>query len=389
MIGILSRIFIKDRHNYTDASVRSKYGFICGILGIILNFLLFCVKMLAGMLSNSVSVCADAFNNLGDAGSSIVTLFGFKAAEMKPDSDHPFGHGRYEYISGFTVSIIIILMGVEFVKSSVEKIASGVVDGGFSVITAVILVLSVLVKVYICIYNKSVGKKISSGALSASGTDALCDCIATTVILIGSVVSHFTSLSLDGWCGLAVSLFIIYSGINAARETVNPLLGTPPSKEFVHEVTDILMSHEEILGIHDLVVHDYAPGHIMISVHAEISDKSDLILAHELVDNVEQEISEKLGCEAVIHMDPISTDDELVNQTKTRVCEVLKAIHEDVTIHDFRMVEGNSHTNLIFDAVVPYEIKKENDVLKKEISELVKSIDEKYNAVVKIDRKMV
>ena len=389
MINILSRIFIKDSQNFCDANVRSAYGFLCGIVGIVLNLVLFGFKMLAGTLSGSVSICADAFNNLGDAGSSIVTLFGFKAASRKPDPDHPFGHGRYEYISGFTVAIFIIFMGVEFVKSSFEKITSGTADSKLTVLTAAILLISVVVKVYIYLYNKSVGKKISSPALLATGADALRDCIATTVIIISSVVTYFTDVSLDGWCGLAVSLFIIYSGINAAKETIDPLLGTPPSKEFVHDVTSILMSHEEILGIHDLVVHDYAPGHIMISVHAEISDKSDLILAHELVDNVEQEISEKMGCEAVIHMDPISTDDGLINETKLAVARAIKQIHEEVTLHDFRMVEGNSHINLIFDAVVPFEVKESSDCLKKRIDELVKTIDEKYNAVVKIDRKMV
>ena len=217
MIQLFSRLFIKDRHNYSNAKVRSAYGFLCGIMGILLNLLLFCAKMAAGYLVNSVSICADAFNNLGDAGSSIVTLFGFKAAAMKPDSDHPFGHGRYEYIAGFTVSILIVVMGVEFVKSSVEKILSGSTDSGFSLVASLILVLSIAVKVYIYFYNHGVGKKISSPALAAAGTDALGDCIATGVILLSSVVSHFTELSLDGWCGLAVSLFIIYSGINAAK----------------------------------------------------------------------------------------------------------------------------------------------------------------------------
>ena len=389
MIGILSGIFIKDRKNFNDATVRSKYGFLCGIVGIFLNIVLFCIKMLAGTLAKSVSICADAFNNLGDAGSSVVTLFGFKAAAIKPDSDHPFGHGRYEYISGFTVAIFIIFMGVEFVKSSVQRIVSGSSDTKLTLLTAGILVCSVAVKVYIYLYNKSVGKKINSPALLATGTDALSDCIATTVILLSSAVTYFTDVSLDGWAGLAVSLFIIYSGINAAKETIDPLLGTPPSKDFVDEVTRILMSHEQILGIHDLVVHDYAPGHIMISVHAEISDKSDIILAHELVDNVEQEISEKLGCEAVIHMDPISTDDTLVNKTKLEIAQVIKNIHEETTLHDFRMVEGNTHTNLIFDAVIPFEVKMDNDCLKMKIDELVKTVDKKYNAVVKIDRKMV
>lgn len=388
MITFLSKLFIKNNKNYTDSEVRGKYGLLCAVWGIVLNLLLFAAKMVAGVLSNSVSVLADAFNNLSDAGSSLVTLFGFKAASKKADSDHPFGHGRYEYIAGLVVSVLIVVMGVEFIKSSVDKIISGTNDTSFSLLTAGILVASILVKVYICIFNKSIGKKISSPALLATGTDALSDCIATFVIIASAIISHFTGFAADGWCGLAVSLMIIAAGMNAARETINPLLGQPPSKEFVDSVEKILMAHDEIVGLHDLVVHDYAPGHVMISVHAEISDKSDLVEAHELIDNVERELAEKLSCEAVIHMDPISTDDERVNEVKQKVCEVLAAIHEDVTIHDFRMVDGNTLTNLIFDVVVPFEVKMDKDEIKKETDRLVKTIDKKYNAVVDIDRKM-
>ena len=388
MITFLSKLFIKNNKNYTDSEVRGKYGLLCAVWGIVLNLLLFAAKMVAGVLSNSVSVLADAFNNLSDAGSSLVTLFGFKAASKKADSDHPFGHGRYEYIAGLVVSVLIVVMGVEFIKSSVDKIISGTNDTSFSLLTAGILVASILVKVYICIFNKSIGKKISSPALLATGTDALSDCIATFVIIASAIISHFTGFAADGWCGLVVSLMIIAAGMNAARETINPLLGQPPSKEFVDSVEKILMAHDEIVGLHDLVVHDYAPGHVMISVHAEISDKSDLVEAHELIDNVERELAEKLSCEAVIHMDPISTDDERVNEVKQKVCEVLAAIHEDVTIHDFRMVDGNTLTNLIFDVVVPFEVKMDKDEIKKETDRLVKTIDKKYNAVVDIDRKM-
>lgn len=388
MITFLSKLFIKDNKNYTDSEVRGKYGLLCGIWGIVLNLFLFAAKMLAGILANSVSVLADAFNNLSDAGSSLVTLFGFKAASKKADSDHPFGHGRYEYIAGLVVSILIVVMGVEFIKGSIEKIVSGENDTRFNLLTAVILGLSILVKVYICIFNKSIGKKISSPALLATGTDALSDCIATFVIIASAVISHFTGFAADGWCGLVVSFMIIAAGLNAARETINPLLGQPPSKEFVDSVEAILMAHDEIVGLHDLVVHDYAPGHVMISVHAEISDKSDIIEAHELIDNVERELAEKLSCEAVIHMDPISTDDERVNEIKQKVCEVLLAIHEDVTIHDFRMVDGNTLTNLIFDIVVPFEVKMDKDEIKKEADRLVKTINKKYNAVVDVDRKM-
>lgn len=388
MITLLSRLFIKDSQNYENSEVRGKYGFLCSVTGIVLNLLLFAAKMLAGFLANSVSVLADAFNNLSDAGSSLVTLFGFKAASKKADSDHPFGHGRYEYIAGLVVSVLIVVMGVEFIKSSVTKIASGVDDTRFTLVTAGILALSILVKVYIFVFNKGVGKKISSPALLATGTDALSDCIATFAIIVSALISHFSDFAADGWCGLIVSFMIIAAGLNAARETINPLLGQPPSKEFVEKVEEILMAHDEIVGIHDLVVHDYAPGHIMISVHAEISDKSDIVEAHELIDNVEREISEKLCCEAVIHMDPISTDDERVNLVKQKVCEVLLGIHEDVTIHDFRMVDGNTLTNLIFDIVVPFDVKMDADQIKAETDRLVKTIDKKYNAVVDVDRKM-
>lgn len=389
MITLLSKLFIKDYKNYENSYVRGKYGLLCAVWGIVLNLLLFAAKIVAGTLANSVSVLADAFNNLSDAGSSLVTLFGFKAASKKADSDHPFGHGRYEYIAGLVVSVLIVVMGVEFIKSSVQKIVSGENDTRFTVLTAAILVLSILVKVYICIFNKNIGKKISSPALLATGTDALSDCIATFAIIVSAVISNVTDFAADGWCGLVVSLMIIAAGLNAAKETINPLLGTPPSKEFVDKVSSLLLSHPEIVGIHDLVVHDYAPGHIMISVHAEISDKSDIVEAHELIDNVEKEISEKLSCEAVIHMDPISTDDERVNEIKKQVCKVLLEMHEDVTIHDFRMVDGNTLTNLIFDVVVPFEMKMEKDEIKKEVDRLVKTIDKKYNAVVDVDRKMV
>ena len=389
MITLLSKLFIKDRKNYESAAVRGQYGLLCGVWGIVLNLLLFAAKMIAGMLANSVSVLADAFNNLSDAGSSLVTLFGFKAASKKADSDHPFGHGRYEYIAGLVVSVLIVVMGVEFIKTSVGKIISGENDTHFTLLTGGILALSILVKVYICVFNRSIGKKISSPTLIATGADALSDCIATFAIIVSAVISNVTSFAADGWCGLIVSFMIIVAGINAARETINPLLGTPPSKEFVDKISSLLLAHEEIVGIHDLVVHDYAPGHIMISVHAEISDKSDIIEAHELIDNVEREIAEKLDCEAVIHMDPISTDDERVNAVKQKVSEVLLSIHEEVTIHDFRMVDGNTLTNLIFDIVVPFEVKMETDEIKKEADRLVKTIDKKYNAVVDVDRKMV
>ncbi len=389
MIILLSKMFIKDYKNYDDARVRNSYGFLCAVLGIVLNFLLFAAKAAAGIVASSVSVLADAFNNLSDAGASLVALLGFKASKKKADSDHPFGHGRYEYIAGLVVSILIIVMGFEFIKTSIEKIVSGESNTRFTILTAVILVLSILVKIYICIYNRVIGKRISSPTLLATSTDSLSDCIATSAIILSAIIGKTTSFNADGWCGLVVSGLIIVAGVNAARETIDPLLGQAPSKEFCRKVEDILLSHEEIIGIHDLVVHDYAPGHVMISVHAEVSDKSDIVEAHELIDNVEHELGEKADCIAVIHMDPISTDDNLINDTKRKVSEVLLAIHPDVTIHDFRMVYGNTLTNLIFDIVVPFEVKMEADEIRAEADRLVKTIDKKYNAVVDVDRKMV
>ena len=389
MISFLSAIFIKDNKNYSSAKVRGEYGFLCSVVGIVLNFLLFAAKLFAGTLANSLAVCADAFNNLSDAGSSLVTLLGFKVASRKPDPDHPFGHGRYEYISGLVVSIFIVTMGIELVKSSISKIASGTSDTSFTYLTAGILIASILVKVYIFVYNRGIGNKISSPSLKATGIDALSDCISTAVILACGFFGKYTSVNVDGWCGLVVSFLIIVAGVRAAKDTIDPLLGQAPSKDFVDSVSSLLLSHEEIVGIHDLVVHDYAPGHIMISVHAEISDKSDIIVAHELIDSIEKEISEKLCCEAVIHMDPVSTDDERVTLVKENVAKALLEIHEDVSIHDFRMVEGNKQINLIFDAVIPFEIKADKAQLKEQINALVKELDERYEAVVEIDRKLV
>ncbi len=389
MISFLSRIFIKDFKNYGNADVRNKYGLLCSIVGIVLNVLLFVAKLFAGLLAHSLAICADGFNNLSDAGSSIVALLGFKASSMKPDSDHPFGHGRYEYISGLVVSVFIAVMGIELVRGSAEKIISGTSEVLYTPLTIAILVLSIAIKVYIFIYNRSIGKKINSVSLVATSVDSLTDCVSTAVILGAGIVNKAFGIDIDGWCGLAVSLLIIVAGVRAAKETIDPLLGKPPSKELVEEISTILLNHKEIVGIHDLVVHDYAPGHIMMSVHAEISDKSNIVEAHELIDAVERELSEKLGCEAVIHMDPVSTDDERVNGIKQAVSEVLLSIHKDVTIHDFRVVEGKDRTNLIFDAVIPYEVKLEKHELKGEISRLVSTLDKKYAVVVEIDRRMV
>lgn len=388
MFGLLSKIFIKNRDDLENPAVRRAYGILSGTLGIVLNILLFAGKLTAGLISGSVAIVADALNNLSDAGSSVITLIGFRMAGQKPDKGHPFGHGRIEYISGLIVSMLIILMGFELGKSSVGKIISPG-ETEFSVVAAVILAVSVLVKLYMCCYNGKVGKKISSPAMKATATDSLGDCISTMVVLICMFITKFTSFDLDGICGAAVALFIFISGLRAAKETINPLLGVPPTDEFVDEIGETVMSHKGVLGFHDLIVHDYGPGRRMISLHAEVPADEDLLKTHDMIDNIEKELSAKLGCDAVIHMDPIETDDKITMEAREKIAELVKIIDERVTIHDFRMVTGPTHTNVIFDIVVPYDVNRTEDEIRRDIERMVKTLDENYYATVHVDKSFV
>lgn len=385
MITILSGIFIKGKEG---PAKRKAYGTLCSIVGILLNVFLFAGKYFAGIISGSVAITADAFNNLSDAGSSFVTLAGFLFAGKKPDPDHPFGHGRFEYISGFVVSIAILLMGFELLRSSVDKIIHPEpVDT--STLTVVILLFSITVKVYMAFYNHSVGKKIGSAAMEATAIDSLSDSVATTVVLLAMLVMRFAGINIDGVCGVLVAVFILYAGIRAAKETLDPLMGLAPDKEFVEQIEQIVMSHELIQGIHDLVVHDYGPGRRMISLHAEVPGDHDIFEIHDLIDRIERELNEKLVCEAVIHMDPIEMDNEEVARMKNLVAGQVKLIDDRMTIHDFRMVTGNTHTNLIFDAVVPYDLKMSAGQVKDKIEELVQDLEGNYYAVVHIDQSYI
>ena len=388
MFGLLSKIFIKNRDDLKNPAVRRAYGILSGTLGIVLNILLFAGKLTAGLISGSVAIVADALNNLSDAGSSVITLIGFRMAGQKPDKGHPFGHGRIEYISGLIVSMLIILMGFELGKSSVEKIISPG-ETEFSVVAAVILAVSVLVKLYMCCYNGKVGKKISSPAMKATATDSLGDCISTMVVLICMFITKFTSFDLDGICGAAVALFIFISGLRAAKETINPLPGVPPTDEFVDEIGETVMSHKGVLGFHDLIVHDYGPGRRMISLHAEVPADEDLLKTHDMIDNIEKELSAKLGCDAVIHMDPIETDDKITMEAREKIAELVKIIDERVTIHDFRMVTGPTHTNVIFDIVVPYDVNRTEAEIQRDIERMVKTLDSNYYAIVHVDKSFV
>ena len=388
MITLLSKIFIKNRDNTGDQKVRRSYGILASVVGICLNILLFLGKYLAGAQCGSIAIMSDAFNNLSDAGSSLVTLIGFKFAGMKPDADHPFGHGRIEYISGFIVSATIILMGFELGKSSIEKIMNPEpIDT--SILSIGILIASICVKLYMNFYNRRIAKKIGSAAMRATATDSLSDAIATTVVLASVLIVRFTGVNIDGWCGVAVACFILFAGYSAARETLSPLLGNPPDPACVKQIQDIVMSHTEIIGMHDLIVHDYGPGRIMVSLHGEVDGDGDIFALHDKIDLIERELREKLGCAATIHMDPIETNNETVSRLKEEVSSIVQNIHPDLTIHDFRMVRGRTHTNLIFDVVVPLDVKMSDREVTDQITTQIQEKHPNFYPVIQVDKSYV
>ena len=307
---------------------------------------------------------------------------------MKPDKDHPFGHGRFEYLSGLGVAMLIILMGFELLKSAVDKILHPEpVETG--VVAVAILVVSVCVKLYMSVYNRAIGNKIDSEAMKATATDSLSDSVATSAVLVSMLVSYFAGVQIDGWCGLVVAGMVLLAGWNAAKDTIDPLLGVAPSKEFVISIKDIVMSHEEIIGIHDLVVHDYGPGRCMVSLHGEVPANGDIIVLHDLIDHIEKELTEKLGCEAVIHMDPLETDNEKITEMKHELLTHINSELPGISIHDFRMVQGPTHTNLIFDAVVPHGFDMTNEEVRASMEKLVEKHWENTFAVVHVEQSYV
>lgn len=388
MIGFLAKHLIRDYQNVGAPEVRRAYGVLCGAVGIVINLLLFALKLLAGTLAGSVAITADAFNNLSDAGASIVTLLGFRLAGQKPDPEHPFGHGRLEYISGLIVSLVILLMGFELLRDAVGAILHPEAVE-CSALTVSILLISICAKCYMYCYNHGVGKKLNAAAMQATAADSLSDCAATTAVLLATLAGHFLHWQIDGWCGLVVSLLILWAGFQAAKDTLSPLLGQPPTEEFVQQIHDIVMANKSICGIHDLVVHDYGPGRVMISLHAEVPAHGDILALHDEIDNVEKELHDRLGCEAVIHMDPIVTNDETVNAEHEKIAALVRGIDENISIHDFRMVTGPTHTNVIFDAVVPYSCKMSDREAEEKIKQAVHGLDSRYFAVVQIDKSYV
>ena len=395
MLNLLAKIFIKDRKNFKNPQVRNQYGILCGIVGICFNIFLFAFKFFAGILSNSVAVVADAFNNLSDATGSIVTILGFKISGKKPDAEHPFGHGRMEYIAGLIVSFLIIIMGYELLKSSVGAIKNPEpLKTDF--LTIIILSVSILVKFYMYFYNHSLSKKMNSVVMEATAKDSLNDTISTGVVLaiviiniIFSSLGKEISVPLDGFAGLFVAIFILKGGFDSVKETVDPLLGKNADKEFVDNIEKTVMAHRKICGMHDLVLHDYGPEKIMVSFHAEVPGDENIFELHDEIDNIECEISKKFNCSCVIHIDPIDKNNAELEQLKNFIIEKAKNVEPNISIHDLRIVPGPSHTNVIFDAVRPFESKYSEDELKELLCGIVKEYNSSYFAVIQIDQPFI
>lgn len=382
MITCLAKFWI--RESDSEEKKRRVYGTLGAVVGIFLNICLFTGKYLAGFLSGSIAIMADAFNNLSDAGSSFISLIGFVFSGKKPDLDHPFGHGRIEYLAGLGVSFLILLMGVELAKNSVQKILHPV-SVQISTLSIAVLSASILVKLYMAYYNHAIGKKIRSATMAATATDSLSDAAATTVVLLAMLFLSVTGINIDGYCGILVAVFILAAGIGAAKETVSPLLGQAPDPEFVKEIKELVMQHEEVLGIHDMAVHDYGPGRVMVSLHAEVSGDGNIYELHDLIDRIERELKEKLHCETVIHMDPIDVGNEKTVEMKEEMVKLVKAVDERLTIHDFRMVTGTTHHNMIFDVVIPADFKLSQEELKDIIQKKVWEKWPDYYVVIDVD----
>ena len=384
MMKLLARLFIKNSGDTSDPAVRMAYGRLCGMAGIALNLLLFALKYFAGIVSGSIAITADAFNNLSDAGSSVITLAGFALAGKRPDPHHPFGHGRLEYIAGLAVAAVIVVMGAELLRSSVGRIfAPEPVQAGL--LSAAILAVSIAVKLYMAAYNRRIGRMIDSPAIAAASADSLSDSVATAVVLVCMLVTQFTGHNIDAYAGVVVAGFILFAGFSAARDTVSPLLGQAPSREFVRQIEDIVLKNPEILGIHDLIVHDYGPGRRFASVHAEIDHRIDPLIAHELLDEIERQVKKELHVELVIHYDPIVTDDPEVTAVKERLQAIIHDLDPRLSIHDFRMVSGQHHANVIFDMVIPADLESRTAELRRTIEARLQDGKKTYHLVVTFD----
>ena len=385
MTNFLIKHFIPNASDVKSPAVRQRYGVVSGVVGILCNALLCTAKIAAGLLTGAVSIVADGINNLSDGGSCVVSLLGFKMAGKPADDKHPFGHGRIEYVAGLIVSFIIVLMGVELAKTSLDKIFHPE-EISFSWITPAVLGISILVKPWMCFFNRKMGDKIDSAVLRATAMDSLSDVAATSAVLAGFVIGYWARVNLDGYLGVLVALFILYTGVSTAKGTLDLLLGEAPDPEFVKQIQQEVLSYPEIIGVHDLIVHNYGPGHSVVSLHAEVPCDVDILKIHDTIDNAERDLKKKFDCEVVIHMDPIITDDKETNEIHQKLSSIVRLLDSRVTIHDFRMVKGPTHTNLIFDIVVPHQFRLTDDQVVESLRQAVKALDARYEIVVNVDK---
>lgn len=385
MFHTIMKAFVPGYGEKDDPQVREKSGKVAGAIGIATNFLLFSIKLVAGLLSGSVAVMADAVNNLTDSGSSIVMLVGFKLAGKPADAKHPFGHARIEYLSGVIVSFIVLFLGLELGMTSFEKILHPE-PADFSLLALVILVVSIFVKLWQCFFYRSVGKTIHSDTVFATSSDSRNDVIATSVVLLGALITKLTNWNLDGFLGLAVAVFIVVSGVKLIIETGNPLLGEAPDAGLVKAIYEKILSYEGIFGIHDLTVHNYGEGKCFASVHCEVPAERDIMISHDIIDNIERDFQTDLGIHLVIHLDPIVTEDERTNRLREQVRKLLHVVYPEAAMHDFRVVWGVTHSNVVFDVAVPFSLKESDDKIRDRIDQAVKTLDPTYRTVITIDR---
>ena len=388
MTNFIIKKFIKDYENVNEPKVRESYGTVSSITGIVVNVILSAGKILTGILFNSISVLADGVNNLSDGASSVITLIGFKISGKPADKDHPFGHARMEYLAGFILGIAILLVGVELIKSSFNKIINPV-KTVFSIEMTVVLIISILVKLWLSVFYNKLGSKISSATIKAARTDSRNDVVATTVVLLSVFISKLTGYEVDGYVGILVALFVLYSGYDILRDILNPILGEMPDGEFISSIENKIISYDGIVNIHDLVVHNYGPNRYFATVHAEVNAKEDILKSHDLIDNIERDFARELNINLVIHLDPIITDDEEINELRGMTDKIVKSIDERLTMHDFRVVKGETHTNLIFDVVVPVDYDIKSSKLVNLIEKEVQNKNETYFAVVTVDKNYV
>ena len=387
MTNLLIKLFIKDK-NTENPETRAKYGILSSVTGIIVNILLSAVKLIIGIFANSISIISDALNNVTDAGSSIVTMIGFKVSQKKIDKDHPWGHGRMEYITAFIVDILIVLVGVELFKSSFDKIINPTLPD-ISTVTIVILVIAVLTKLWLFLFYNKIAKTIDSASIKGNAYDSISDSISTFVVLLSAIVAKIFGISIDGYASILVSIFILFTGFKALKETIDLLLGMKPDTEFVEKLEEFTKKYEMISGIHDIMVHDYGPGRKIVSFHAEVPANCDICKAHDVIDQMEQDIYDEFNCITTIHMDPIVTDDEEINEMRKRTEEIVKEINPEFSIHDFRMTDGGDRVNLIFDLVISPDTKMDREELKNMVQQKIHSVNDKYYAVPKIENSYI